>query len=96
VISRFFPEPQRGPDGARRWLKEIDDYFERWRVVGRRWIEDGDRVGVLGEIELQGRESGVAFSQPCGWLFDLRDGRLVRLETFIEEPEAALDTDKNR
>jgi ketosteroid isomerase-like protein len=91
VVSRFFASPQHGLEGARLWLREIDDYFKRWKIIGNRWIEDGDRVGVLGEIELQGRESGVAFSQPCGWVFELRDGRLTYLETFLDDPAAKLE-----
>jgi ketosteroid isomerase-like protein len=91
VVSRFFADPQHGPEGVRRWLKEIDDYFERWKIVGERWMEEADRIGVLGEIELEGRESGVAFSQPCGWIFELREGRLTYLETVLDDPAAKLE-----
>ena len=54
------------------------------------WRHAGDCVAALGHIYLHGRRSGVAFDQPVGILFEIRDGQLVRFETFLDEPADAL------
>src|SRR5689334_10818498 len=82
VLSRFQAEPFRGRDGLRKWMQEIDDYFKEWRLVVSEWRDEDDEVVGLGHIRIGGRESGVAFDQPMGWLITLRDGRLVQMRTF--------------
>jgi ketosteroid isomerase-like protein len=44
----------------------------------------------MGHINLHGRRSGVAFDQQVGILFEIRDGQLLRFETFIDDPAEAL------
>ena len=90
VLSRFQPEPFRGRDGLRGWMQEIDQHFKEWRLVVNEWREEGDRVVGLGHIRLRGKESGVEFDQPMGWLVVLRDGRLVQLQPF-PNPKDALE-----
>ena len=45
---------------------------------------------AIGQLHMHGRESGITFDQPVGWLYEIRDGQVVRLETFISEPAEAL------
>ncbi len=41
---------------------------------------------VLGHWVARGRGSGLGFErQPAAWLLDLRDGKVVRMETFTEQ-----------
>ena len=88
VISRLQREPFRGPEGLRRWMEEIDEQFQEWELLTDEWRDAGDRVVVIGRIRLQGRESGVGFDQPAGWIVEVRDGRLFSLQTFVEPEEA--------
>ena len=88
VVSRFQPEPFRGRDGLRGWMQEIDENFKEWRLVVEEWREVGDRVVGLGHIRIGGKESGVEFDQPAGWLLVLREGRLLELQTFLNGEEA--------
>ena len=90
VISRLRSEPFRGREGLREWFQEIDEQFQEWEIVGDEWRDAGERVVVLGQVRLRGRESGVAFSQPTGWLFELKGGRLFRVRNFVS-PEEALE-----
>jgi ketosteroid isomerase-like protein len=81
--------PYRGIDGFRQWVGDIDEQFEDWYSRPEEWIEaDGDRVLVLGELHMRGRESGVELDQPMGWLLSFRDGRLFRYEVFLDHEEA--------
>jgi ketosteroid isomerase-like protein len=87
--SRMLGGVVRGPDGLRSWFLEIDQQFEEWRAQIAEVREVGrDRLLVLGEIHLRGRESEVEFDQPMAWLMDFRDGRVLRLQLFTHRSEA--------
>ena len=76
-------KPYRGHAGVDAWARDIDEQFERWEVRAEEMIETGDgRVLVLGEVDLQGRGSDVAFKQPFAWVFAFRGGRMSRMEVF--------------
>ena len=90
IVSRILGEPARGRAGVRRYLREIDEQFDEWTMAIEDWRDLGDRVVALGEIRLHGRRSGVAMDQPVGILFEIRGGRLLRFETFLDEPGDAL------
>jgi ketosteroid isomerase-like protein len=87
--SRMLGRVLRGVDGLRAWFREIDEQFDRWQLEIEEIREvDPDRLVVLGSIHLRGRESGVQFEQPMGWLIDFRDGRFRRMRMFPDRGEA--------
>ena len=90
LISRFQSEPFRGLEGVRRWMQENDEQFREVKLVVDEWRDVGDLVVVLGQIRLRGRESGVPFVQPTGWLFEFKDGKLFKFQAF-GRPEEALE-----
>jgi ketosteroid isomerase-like protein len=90
VVSRIQNEPFRGRGGLRRWIQEIDEQFQEWELIVDEWRDVGDLVVGLGRIRLLGRESGVGFDQPAGWLLEIKDGKLFRLQNFVR-PEEALE-----
>jgi ketosteroid isomerase-like protein len=80
----------RGRDGARRWMREIDEQFSDWRVALDSVGEPREGVVVAtGSISMRGRQSGLDLEQPAGWVVELRDGRLLRLHNFVDPAEAA-------
>ena len=74
----------------RRWFQEIEEQFDEWTVIADEWHDAGDLVATLGKVRLRGRGSGVSFETPVGWLFEIRGGKLSRLQTFLDDPGAAL------
>jgi ketosteroid isomerase-like protein len=90
LVSRILGRGVRGRTGVRRYLQEIDEQFDEWRLVIEDWRDAGDFVAALGNVHLHGRRSGVAFDQPVGILFEIRAGQLLRFETFLDEPADAL------
>jgi ketosteroid isomerase-like protein len=80
----------RGHDGVRQWIEDMNhdwDFFEArpddFRDLGE------DRVLAFGTWRARGRGSGVELtSQPAAWLVDLRDGKVVRMQTFTDRGEA--------
>src|ERR671939_157547 len=91
IVTRLLGRTERGPEGLRRWFREIEEQFDEWFVTVEEWRDAGDRVGALGSVRLRGRGSGVAFDAPVGLLFENQGGRLSRLETFVYSPRSALE-----
>ena len=80
----------RGHDGIRKYLSDLDDAFETFRTDIDDLLGVGDLVIGVGHIRFCGKESGVETEAPVGWVFKLRDGKLLRVRAF-REPEKALD-----
>jgi ketosteroid isomerase-like protein len=73
----------RGADGIRKWMEEIDEQFDDWRLTIEeiRNVSD-DRLLVLGGVHFRGRSSGVEFDQPMGWLYEFEGDRAIALHNF--------------
>ena len=91
IVSAFLGGAHRGPGALHSWFGEIEDQFDEWVVLTEDFHEAGERVAVLGKVRLRGRGSGVSFESPVGFLFEIRDGKLARLQTFVENPREAVD-----
>ena len=91
LVSRILGKAVRGRAGVRRYLREIDEQFDQWTMAIEDWRDAGDCVAALGHVRFHGRRSGVAFDQPVGVLFEIRRRQLLRFETFLDEPAAALN-----
>ena len=93
ILSRGLMEGRllRGREGVRRLFREIDEQFDESRLDTEEWRDAGDYVVALGRAHMHGRESGITFEQPLGWLFEIRDGQVFRFETFPDKPAEALE-----
>jgi ketosteroid isomerase-like protein len=80
----------RGHDGVRQWIEDMKrdwDYFEA-RPKEFRDLGD-DRLLALGTWRARGRSSGVELeSQPAAWLVQLRNRKVVRMQTFTDRSQA--------
>ena len=77
--------------GHRGWLKvaeSADKAFSHMSLEPYETIEAGDRLLVLTIFRACGRDSGVELDVPEQHLFSFRDGKIVRLEWFHDEPAA--------
>ncbi|MEA2246216.1 MAG: hypothetical protein QOH46_745 [Solirubrobacteraceae bacterium] len=68
-------EPYRGHDGLRTYLADVARVWEELRSEPDEYIEVGDRVVCTGRVYAWG--VGRAIDAPAGWVWRLRDGRLV-------------------
>jgi ketosteroid isomerase-like protein len=91
VVSQLANQVFRGYDGIRRWIADVLDAFDEWAMDIHDTIETPEgRLLVIGRARLRGRESGVDLDVPCAWIIDFRDGRMRRLEIFLNRLEDAL------
>jgi uncharacterized protein len=62
--------------------------WEHWRAEADEFLEFGDHVVVLATYHGRGRGSGVEISQEGAHVWELRDGKVVRLEIFATRAKA--------
>ena len=76
----------RGFDGVRRFWGEFLSAWERYRVEPLRFDDAGDQVAVV--VHIVGRTHGLEVDETRSSLLTVRDGRIIRVESF-SDPDAA-------
>jgi ketosteroid isomerase-like protein len=82
------PDTYRGHDGMRRWFDSFYEVMEEIRWDPREFHEVGDRVVVEFTLRARGKTTGLEFGQDGVMLWELRDGRGIRLDLFPTLDEA--------
>jgi ketosteroid isomerase-like protein len=85
------PDTYRGPDGIRRWFDSFIEVMDEIRWEAHEFHEVGDRVVVDFTLRARGKTTGLDFGQDAVMVWELRDGKAVRLSLFenLEEAVAA-------
>jgi ketosteroid isomerase-like protein len=76
----------RGFDGVRRFWGEFLSAWESYRVEPLRFDDAGDQVAVV--VHIVGRTHELEVDETRSSLLTVRDGRVVRVESF-PDPEGA-------
>jgi len=79
----------RGHEDVRRWVEDLGSDWEFFEVSYEEMRDLGDRVLVFGHWRARGRISGGESEQPGAWLYEIKEGKVVRLQTFANRDEAA-------
>jgi ketosteroid isomerase-like protein len=90
VVRPEFPEfgVFVGADGVRQFMTRLFEQWERMTVNAERLVEVGDTVLARVVQTSKGRMSGVEGDNRYFMLFTFRGGKVVRLESVIEEADA--------
>jgi ketosteroid isomerase-like protein len=78
----------RGHDGLREMLADFDQDWEFVRMDADEFRDAGDQVVVLGRLRARGRISRVDLDVPMGFVWRLRDGKVVYARSFSEPDDA--------
>ena len=81
VVDRY-----RGFDGVRQFWSEFVSAWDEYGVEPLRFYDDGDQVAVV--VHIVGRTHGVEIDQTRSSLLTIRDGRVIRVESFAD-PDGA-------
>jgi ketosteroid isomerase-like protein len=79
-------ETYRCLDGVRRFWGEFLSAWESYRVDPLRFDDAGDQVAVV--VHIVGRTHELEVAETRSSLFTVRDGRVVRVQSFAD-PDAA-------
>jgi hypothetical protein len=77
-----------GHDGVREWLEGLLTDWEFFVPYAEDFRDLGDRVLVFGYWRARGRASGVELERTGTWLFDVKGGKTMRLQTYSDRAEA--------
>ena len=77
-----------------RGIEAVGQTFEMWDedwetdLIPQEFIDAGDQVVLLQHELRRGRGSGVEVESDTAVLYGLRDGRIVRIQGFMDQGEA--------
>ena len=81
----------RGHDGIRRFVADMDQDWNAFRIDPVEFHDRDARVVVIGRVIAAGRGSGVEVDSLAGFVFDVRDGRIARLVSHSDPAVALAD-----
>ena len=79
--------PYVGHAGMERYFQDVEAIWEEIRLTPADFEEIGDVILVTGRVWARG--SGRVVDSSTGWIFKVRDGRLVWAQVFDSAAEAA-------
>jgi len=83
----------RGHDGVREMLRDLYEAFSEFRVEFSEIRDLGDRVVAIGRWITRGEESGVEVTPPLASVVDFKNGKAIRVRSYLDPEEAVVDAD---
>lgn len=77
-----------GRAGIETYFDRMIDGWDTFRVEDGDLRDLGDRVLWSGRLDGRGRISGVLVSAPLDILYELRDGKVTQMRSFLDHAEA--------
>jgi ketosteroid isomerase-like protein len=78
----------RGPREIRQMYESEAEAWDRQRIRAERLIDAGDRVVAFQREYQRGRGSGLELVVETASIIDLRDGRVVRIQGYMDRAAA--------
>jgi ketosteroid isomerase-like protein len=78
----------RGRGEIRRYREELFSSFSEVRVEDIEFRDVGDRVLVLYQLHVRGRDSELEIDQAAGAVYELRDREIIRARSYLTRREA--------
>jgi ketosteroid isomerase-like protein len=91
IFPEAYPDTEAryvGLDGFRRAMQRMDEIWEDLRFEAERFLDAGQSVVVFVTTSGTARISRAALAARVAHVYDLRDGRLVRLRIFLDRQDA--------
>jgi uncharacterized protein len=78
----------RGREGIEMYFANLGNAWEELRLSVDEFRDLGERVVWLGRIRGRGHSSGARVEAPMGVIADLRDGKALRIRSYLDHGEA--------
>jgi uncharacterized protein len=77
-----------GRDGVREMFRAFYDALDEIHAEYSEIRDLGDRVVAIGRIRTRGKASGAATESPFASVTDFKDGKAIRVRTYLDPQEA--------
>jgi ketosteroid isomerase-like protein len=99
LLNLFHPEVEfrsaaeqrvyRGYAGLEQYRRDVGTTLDDFRTEGDRFLAgESERVVHLYRVVARGMGSGVPVSQEMGAVHQLRDGKILRVDTYLDQRDA--------
>jgi ketosteroid isomerase-like protein len=78
----------RGHAAVRELFRDLYESFAEIDADYRDLRDLGDRLVSLGQLRMRGKESGAETESPVAALTEWRDGKVIRVLTYLDHTEA--------
>ena len=78
----------RGRDGIEAYFERMADAWAEFTTLTEETRDLGDRVLWVGRLRGRGLSSGAPVDVPLSILYDLREGKICRMHSFLDPDEA--------
>jgi len=78
----------RGHLGFARWLENWSAAWEKFSIEPEESLDAGSRVVLVFRMKATGRGSGVAVERQDATVWDVRDGKITRLDYYNNRDDA--------
>ena len=86
--SAWMGSVYRGHQGVREWIEEVDESLDEINAEFPELRDLGDRLLALGHFRGLGKESRVEIESPVAYLVEFKDGKVSRVQTYLDRDEA--------
>ncbi len=78
----------RGHDGVRQLLRDLDEVLAERQLDFSEIHEAGDHVVATGSLRIRGKRSGALSESPFGCVAELKNGKAIRIQTYLDPSDA--------
>jgi uncharacterized protein len=79
-----------GHDGIARLFEELERDWQEFQSIPEEFREVGDFILTLGYVQATPKEGGHEIRSPTAWIWEMRDGKALRLQAYTD-PGRALE-----
>jgi ketosteroid isomerase-like protein len=78
----------RGHEGVRELWRDLTESFAEIQIEYSEIRDLGDRVLAIGRFRARGKESGAETESPWAYLVQFKNGKAIRIWTYLDPKEA--------
>jgi ketosteroid isomerase-like protein len=78
----------RGHEGVREWLRDLYETLSEFQAEYPEIRDLGDRTVAIGRVRVRGAASEAQIESPHGTVTDFKNGKGIRIRTYLDPNEA--------
>ena len=78
----------RGHEGVREWLRDLYETLSEFHADYQKILDLGDRTVAIGHVYARGTASEVEIESPHATVVEFKNGKGIRIRTYLDPKEA--------